>query len=463
MVSAMAPLARRQRLTWVCAAGSDADRRAAALGHHWQSAGAEVRLTAIPPDVQALHYEVVSNPVLWFVQHGLTHRLLEHREQEIERAWDYGYRTANSLLAGAALQSASAGATMLIQDYQLYLVPGLLRRGRPDTAIAHFTHIPWPEPAAWGALSVRIVQSILRGMLSADVVGFQTQADATRFQDTCRSYLSRADVESEGVVRSLGNRTLVRSYPITIDHQALRAQRQISRYTTAAPPAPPFRPGMQTILRVDRLDPSKNIPAGFAAFGELLARAPHLHGKVRFLAHLVPTRAGVPEYELERQRAFAAADAVNRRYGSEDWQPVEIVHEENREFALAALEQYDVLLVNSVADGMNLVAKEGAVLNRRNGLIVLSRSAGAWEELTPWAIGVEARDRAGTAAALAHALSASPAEREARARGLRWCVERTSIDGWLQAQLHDLAVARTAATGRPAYRTIPANAMAAAG
>ncbi len=196
---------------------------------------------------------------------------------------------------------------------------------------------------------------------------------------------------------------------------------------------------MQTILRVDRLDPSKNITDGFKAFGRLLAGTPELRGRVRFLAHLVVTRTELPEYRQARTEAFAAADAVNARFGVGGWQPIEIVCEENRIRALAELGEYDVLLVNSLAGGMNLVAKEGAALNRRDGVLVLSRRAGAWEELGPWAIGVDPADIPGTAQALHEALLLSPQERRERAAGLRRAVARTSLDGWLDGQLQDLS------------------------
>jgi trehalose 6-phosphate synthase len=199
---------------------------------------------------------------------------------------------------------------------------------------------------------------------------------------------------------------------------------------------------IRTIARVDRLDPAKNIAAGFRAYGLLLEREPDLRGRVRFVAHLVPSRRGIAEYEREAREVFAAAAAVNWRFGREDWRPIELVYQENRARALALLSISDVLLVNSLADGMNLVAKEGVALNRRGGALILSKNASAWEQLGRWAIGIDPTDVDGTAMALRDALGLPWRERWSRAEGLRSTVERSSVDSWLDDQLADIEETR---------------------
>ena len=430
LASAIGALARRKPVTWFAAAMGEGDRVAARRQDGWPLGRSHVHLVDVPRSVQALHYGAFCNPLLWLVQHEMAEdRIYPHSPSEVQSAWDLGYWPANKLLAERVVSAFDAPQPIvLVQDYHLYLVPTLVRRARPDALIGHFVHIPWPAPEAWSALPRGIVRDLLEGLLGANLIGVQTAGDAERFLATCRVY---------GVDAS---RTWVRHYPITVDPQDLKLLAEGTKARGyAAQLADSGR--LQTIVRIDRLDPAKNVAAGFEAFGRLLARDPSLRGGVRFLAHLVPSRSTLAEYQLVAQQAFAAAQAVNHRFGTSDWQPIQIFYEENRARAVALLSDYDVLLVNSRADGMNLVAKEGAVLNRRDGVLVLTRRAGAWDELGPWAIGVEPMDVDGTAGALGEALTMAPEERSLRAVGLREAVERSSLSRWFSDQLTDLRLA----------------------
>jgi trehalose 6-phosphate synthase len=451
LASALGALAQGRPIRWVAAARSPADHLVARRAFPWRHGTADVWFVDLPAHVQQQHYAAFANPLLWFVQHNLADRLLDLRHTPaILRAWNEGYRRANELIAGQAAQAAAGGsAAFLVQDYQLYLVPGALRRRLPDAAIGHFTHIPWPEPDAWQAIPRPIVRSLLQGLLGADVVGFQTRADAERFAATCRAYLSGDVCAGNGLIRAGDHRTLVHHYPITVDARELeRAAGSAAVAQYRAELRRGEQPEMRTIVRVDRLDPSKNVTAGFQAFRRLLEEEPGWRGRVRFVAHLVPSRSDVPEYQATRRAAFAVAADVNARFGTATWQPIEIIHEENRPRALALLEAADVLLVNSLADGMNLVAKEGALLNRRDGALVLSRRAGAWVELGAWALGIDPADVAETARALGRALAMPATERWWRAAGLRQAVLQSSLDRWLADQLRDLERTRAAAGRR---------------
>jgi len=453
LANALGGVARRRPVRWVAAAISEGDCLAARQAGAHASGAAELRLVELPAAVQQLHYATFANPILWFLQHGLPAPPPRIKSVDsVERAWAEGYCPANALLAQRAAEVADGVApVVLVQDYHLYLAPRLIRQAKPDARVAHFLHIPWPEPERWAALPQHIVTKLLEGLLGADVAGFQSDADAGRFRSTIRAYLPQAAIDTDGAVTGAdGRRTLVRHYPITVDTaelEQLAASREAVAHASLL--AERKAAGMQTILRVDRLDPSKNIAAGFEAFGRLLAGAPELRGRVTFMAHLVPTRTEVPEYQEERKKVFAAAAAVNGRFGAQGWQPIEILNIENRIRAVASLSEYDVLLVNSLADGMNLVAKEGAVLNRRDGVVVLSRRTGAWDELGEWAIGVDPEDIAGTAKALHRALLLPQVERRLRATGLRQAVMRSSLDRWLDDQLQDLPAAPKEAFAKP--------------
>ncbi|HEY3118165.1 MAG TPA: trehalose-6-phosphate synthase, partial [Chloroflexota bacterium] len=448
LASAFGTIAELRPLHWIAVAVSDADRLAASQNESIRTGQTELHLVALPPAVERLHYWAFANPLLWLIQHGLSDRLVRPRSwRAIARAWSNGYEPANAAMAQRVAEVASneEEPVILVQDYHFYLAPRMIREALPKARIAHFVHIPWPEPDAWAMLPRAIVEQILDGLLGADVLGFQTTGDVERFLATCRAYrgdrtqpsmVEGSELTREMLLTADGSKltadrsTLVGHFPITVDAKHLKSWAE-------APEAQPYHRalkaenGMQTIVRVDRLDPTKNIAAGFEAYGLMLEHRPDLRGKVRFLAHLVPSRAELAEYQIARREALAAANAVNERFGLPGWRPIQILYEENRPLASALLSHYDALLVNSLADGMHLVAKEGAVLNQHDGLLVLSRRAGAWEELGPWALGVDPTDIKGTAQALEAALTMSAADRRRMAKGLHEAVQRSSLQDWL--------------------------------
>jgi trehalose 6-phosphate synthase len=189
------------------------------------------------------------------------------------------------------------------------------------------------------------------------------------------------------------------------------------------------------ILRVDRIEPSKNIVRGFWAFDEMLELYPELHDQVKFLALLVPSRMGVGQYQHYLDELMAAAGQVNAKHGDSDWEPIRILVGDNYPRAVAAMQLYDVLLVNSIADGMNLVAKEGPTVNERDGVLVLSERVGARQQLETGAVVISPCDIYATGEALYQGLRMEPEERKVWAERLRWLIEREDITAWLCHQL----------------------------
>jgi trehalose 6-phosphate synthase len=328
----------------------------------------------------------------------------------------------------------------MLHDYHLYLAPRLIRAARPRAALQHFIHIPWPGPATWRQLPDLIVRRLCAGLLANDSIVFQTEGSVANFLATCRQYLSAAKVmERQGQVEYLGHTTFVWSNPVSLDTSdlmALRAQPIVDQYRRELTASE----GVQTIVRVDRLDPSKNIADGFEAYDLLLDRNPRLRGKVRFIAHLVPSRESIVEYSSYKRRVFDLVDQINRKYGTPHWQPITAFLEHNRLRAIAGLSLYDVLLVNSVADGLNLVSKEGPVLNERDGVLALSITAGSHEELGHGALGVNPFDIVDTASTLEKALALNSRERAQRARILREAIAGHQTSDWLKGQLRDLEI-----------------------
>lgn len=300
----------------------------------------------------------------------------------------------------------------------------------------HFTHIPWPGPDYWRILPPAMRLGVLDGLCASDILGFQTREDAQNFIRTCEALLPEAHVNfKRGRIWFRNHSTHVRDFPISIDVAALRQ-------TAASPEVTAHRTALvemigdrQLILRIDRMDPSKNIVRGFQAFEELLAHHPEYQRQVVFIAVLVPSRLGVDEYQAYLDELMAAAGRVNARFGASDWEPVRLLVGDDYVRGVAALQLYDVLLVNAIADGMNLVAKEGPIVNKRDGVLILSERAGARQQLEPGAIVISPCDVWATSEALHQALSMPDAERAERSARLRWIIEREDIRDWLCRQL----------------------------
>ncbi|MEX2159818.1 MAG: trehalose-6-phosphate synthase [Dehalococcoidia bacterium] len=441
VAAALSALAPGRPITWIAAATGALDRVLATQGELLPlDDGKYVRLIAPPREVYDLFYGTFSNPVLWFVQHAMYDRLeMDDVDAVAVDAWQRGYLPVNQIFAETVIdeleRSGSRGRVML-HDYHLYAAPLFIRNRRPDAVLQHFVHIPWPQPDAWRVLRTPIVQSICEGLLANDSVAFQTQAFARNFIDTCRAYLTDCEATADRITHA-GRSTRVWANPVSVDIWDLRRQLALPeaeayRSKLAAPPE------MRTIVRVDRLDPSKNVATGFRAFGRLLESHPEWVGKVRFLSFLVPSRTGVAEYRRYKDEVFAAAGEVNARFATPDWQPVAIYYEHNRLQALVAMSLYDVLLVNPLIDGMNLVSKEGPAVNARNGALVLSETTGAFEELRAGAIPVLPHDIAGTAAALDRALRLPAEERRECTRLLREAIVRHDLRRWFRLLLEDL-------------------------
>jgi trehalose 6-phosphate synthase len=433
LVTALRSLVDRHDVAWVATALGEGDREVAAGGPRSERLGDggafRLHLVALAPEIYAPFYRVIANPVLWFVQHGLW-ELKHDPDADLAAAWADGYVAANRALAAAAVDELDAvpGAPLLLQDYHLYLVPSLVREARPETRIAHFVHIPWVGPDGWAVLPEPIVRAVHEGLLAADSIGFHTERWRAAFVETCDAVLGRgADAEA----RSHAN-------PIAIDAADLErlaaspAVQERRRELLAQRPE-------TLVLRVDRTDPSKNAVRGFAAFGRLLELEPELDGRVQLLALLDPSRQEIPEYVEYRQATEAAAAAVNDRFGRPGWQPVRLDVRDDFPASVAAFLEYDVLLVNPVKDGLNLVAKEAPLVNGRSGAVVLSREAGAYEELHDWVLGVDPLDVEEQAEALRAAIRLPPAERESRRVEIRDHVRTHDLDAWAGRELEELA------------------------
>ncbi len=446
LVSMLEPLARRPDVVWFCCVSEPPDAAPDRQGLFTTAAdqadpGLHVVPVPVPADVYHAYYGQISNEVLWMLQHGLiAPDSALPASAERQHAWQSGYLVANARLAWAISSHIAAARAILIQDYHLYPLPALLRARFPDVPILHFTHIPFPEPAVFRLLPADWRTTILEGMLGADIVGLQTPQDALAFLDCCAAQAGLVvDHAAGSVTARTGHVARVRTYPASVDAQALD-ELLLSPAMTAARDRLRSHLAEQTIIRVDRLDPSKNQLNGFLAFERLLGRRPDLHGRVRFLAFLVPSRTDLRVYRAYREALFAEVERINARFATTPGAPtaIEVFYTNDREQALAAMEECDALLVNSLRDGMNLVAKEWAVVAHRPGVLVASETTGVAAEAADSALLISPLDIEGTADALETALAMPPAERAARLAGFRARVLDWTAADWLGEQLADL-------------------------
>jgi trehalose 6-phosphate synthase len=362
-------------------------------------------------------------------------------DAKVYDAWDNGYVAVNRAFADAVIAEAAHDRTppfVMIHDYQLYLVGGYLRQQMPNAILQHFIHIPWPASSYWQLFPDPMRKAILESLCAADIVGLQTNRDVHYFLHSCEMFLdgAKVDYESRTVVHG-GRKTQIASYPVSVDLAALHRVVRSPRVQEYEERLRPYL-GEQTIVRVDRAEPSKNITRGLKAFDMLLGRYPHLANRVKLICFVVPSRSGIKQYERYTQEIFDSVEAINAKYGTEGWQPIKLFFENNYAQSIAGMRLYDVLLVNPVIDGMNLVAKEGPVVNARNGVLVLSESAGAYEQLKENVISIAPADLEGTTQALYEALTMDPAEKKRRMEALKKSIEEEDITAWLYHQFRDL-------------------------
>jgi trehalose 6-phosphate synthase len=450
LVTALRSLVSHHDVTWIASAMSEEDRAVAEEAgddavDETAADGSPYRLRLVDHDPNAYdwYYNVVANPVLWFIQHylwGLASA--PDIDHGLHHAWTEGYVAVNRTFADAVLAELERepDAHVFFHDYHLYVAPGIVRSRAPDATLAHFVHIPWPMPDYWHVLPGPIRRSIHESILANDVVGFHTERWRRGFLRSCQDILG-ADVDFGAAEVRLGERTTcVRAHPISVDANEFddvaesEAVRELEQ--AIALKRPEF-----LILRVDRTDLSKNIVRGFRAYELYLEAHPEMHGRVEMLALLDPSRQDIPEYSEYTAAIQRAARTVNDRFQREGWVPLDLRIEDNFLQAVAAYKQFDVLLVNAIFDGMNLVAKEAPLLNTRNGVLILSENTGAHEELGEWAITVNPFDVTGQAEALHEALRMPAPERARRSRAIKEHVRENDIDSWIGAQLRDLGEA----------------------
>jgi trehalose 6-phosphate synthase len=451
LVTALRSLVERHDVTWIASAMSAEDKLVAeeAGGEpipETARSGASYRLRFVvhDPSEYDWYYNVVANPMLWFIQHflwGLASA--PDIDHGLHHAWNEGYVPVNRNFADAVVLELEQepDAAVFFHDYHLYVAPGLVRERMPDAVLSHFVHVPWPMPEYWRVLPEPLRRAVHEGLLANDVVSLHTRRWRRNFLRSCEDVLD-VEIDWSSYSVRIGDRlAAVQARPISVD-PAEFDEIAASPAVEAEEAALAARRPEHLVVRVDRTDPSKNVVRGFRAYELYLDAHPEMHGRVQMLALLDPSRQDIPEYAEYLGAIQRAARAVNDRFQHGGWVPLDLQVQDNFPQAVAAYKQFDVLLVNAIFDGMNLVAKEAPLVNTRDGVLVLSENAGAHEELGELALSVNPFDIAGQAQAIHAGLTMAEDERRRRLEGIVQHVREHDIEGWIEAQLADLDEAR---------------------
>jgi trehalose 6-phosphate synthase len=453
LVTALSGLVSHRKALWIASAMTEEDNEVARssggepVAIELDGVGYDVCMVASEPEAYDRFYNVIANPILWFIQHYLwdLSNAPDIRRAEVE-AWEDGYKVVNADIAEAVLSNIEGQdePLVMLHDYHLYTCPGLIRAARPDAFLQYFVHIPWSQPDSWRILPNRWREEIYRSMLANDIIGFHTTAYCRNFLQCCRELLELETDYERGAVRYEGREVWVRAYPLSIDADRL--------YRTAeSPDVEEYEQELlrrrrdHLIIRVDRADLSKNVLRGFTAFDTFLDQHPEFREKVTFIAHLQPSRLDVPEYAEYMERIEALVAVVNHRHGITDWMPIDLRIYENFTEAVARYKQFDLLMVNSLFDGMNLVAKEAPAVNTRDGVVMLSENTGAHEELGDCTLSVNPFDIQEQADTIHRALTMDPEEKALRAARLKQIISERDPGDWIDEQLADIASKRSPA------------------
>jgi trehalose 6-phosphate synthase len=441
LVSGMqAALSASERAVWVCAAMNDRERalargvpdgRIAEVDFVADALAGDFDVRMLPIDAQTFRnaYNEISNSTLWFVLHRLYALPTEPTfDRQWRRQWS-SYVRFNEAFARALADAAAPDATVMVQDYHLFLVPKMLRDLRPDVRIGHFTHTPWVTPEHFATLPDDIAAAVIEGMLGADVLGFHTERWAQLFRDSAEAVLG---VTPDGA----------QVFPLGTDAEEMHRLAGRRAVDSALRVIDGTVGDRLLIGRVDRTELSKNVYRGLLAYRELLRNWPEWRGKVVHAVYNNPSREDLPAYREYTARIERLAGEIDDEFGTDDWTPLLFEIGDDYPAALAVMRRSDVVFVNSVRDGMNLVVLEVLVLSEREPAVVISKETGAAEVLGDDAITVNPFDVSATAAALNDALLMSRDERASRAGRMREAAVRLPPTEWFQAQLDAVNVIR---------------------
>ena len=387
------------------------------------------------------YYSVISNPLLWFVQHYMWNPAYTPEiDDKIHDAWDDGYKHVNKKFAEKIVKESDFNEKkplIILQDYHLYLCPNFIREKLGDIFLSQFIHIPWPQPEYFCIIPDYMEEAIIKGLLSNDIVGFHIEKYVKNFLRTCEKYADHVDLENN-IVKYEDRTIYVKNYPISVDDQGLVELSHSKEVSKKEEIIRKLKGDNFLLYRTDRADLSKNIIRGFKAYDLFLEKHPEYIGKIKFLSTGKPTRQQIKEYRDYKEEIDQVIHDINNKYSTNDWRPIEQIFKADYSLVAAAFKNYDCLMVNPICDGMNIVSKEGSVINENKGILILSEHAGSYEELKDYSLNVNPFDVTQTAEAIYKALSMKSKEREHRLKGLKKIVKERNIYNWVAEQFDDI-------------------------
>jgi trehalose 6-phosphate synthase len=447
LVSTLLPFMTRVKGTWVASAMTEGDVKVARKHKKCMVPIPEdnpdfcVSFVVVDPEIYKDYYSVISNPLIWFIQHYMWNTpYMPEIDDKIHKAWHDSYVYVNQKFAERIIEEAKLSEKkplIMLQDYHLYTCPRYIRKKLDDVFLNHFIHIPWPQSEYFGILPEYMQEAIINGLLSNDIVGFHLKKYARNFLYTCEPYVDKVDYE-KSLIWHEGRVIHIKNYPISVDDKKLLENAKSSEVIKKEKQIQEIKGDTFLIYRTDRADLSKNIIRGFKAYELFLEKHPEFHGKVKFLSTGMPTRQQITAYREYKEETDEVINAINQRFSKNGWKPIEQVFKADYGLVTAAFKHYDCLLVNPMVDGMNIVAKEGPVVNENNGVLIMSNGAGSYEELKDYAIVVNAYDITQTADAMFRAICMSHEERERLIKGLKESVRERNVYVWMQEQFNDI-------------------------
>ena len=383
-----------------------------------------------------------ANPLLWFIHHSMWNPPYSPcADEELHKAWD-SYQHVNEMFAeaiGEDVYNSKIVPIVMLQDYHLYLTPRLIRKRHPDVLMSQFVHIPFPPPEIFQQLPNHMQIEILDSILTNDILGFHIPRYMNNFLQTIKQILPNATVDDVmGDIHYNGHLCHVRTYPISVDMETLQTQAQDPGVIAKNAEVDEIVGNCKLIYRTDRTDLSKNIIRGFQAYDMFLERYPEWREKVKFVATLMPSRLDIKIYREYTDKIRDVVKEINEKYGTPNWQPIKYICRGDYDLVIALLKRYDVLMVNPILDGMNIVAKEGSIVNDNNGVLVLSTGAGCYEELKDGAICINPFDLRQTAESIDMALLMDEKTKKQMIIKTRNAIQRNDLNKWVSDQLSDI-------------------------
>jgi trehalose 6-phosphate synthase/phosphatase len=443
LITALTPLLSQRSAMWIGWPGTVEEQAAdleVALAQATEEFGYALAPVTLTQRERDEFYLGFSNEIIWPLFHDLLTRC------NFNPSYWRTYEAVNRKFARVIAQTARSDDFIWVQDYHLIDVASALRELRVDAAIGFFLHIPFPPPDIFLKLPWRL--QILRGLLQYGLIGFQTLHDRQNFVQCVQTLLKDVQIRGTGqviVAHSDGREVRLGSFPVSIDFQAFARQSRTQAVADAARHIHTALPDRQLIFSTDRLDYTKGIPEKLQAFRHALLRFPELRRQVTLIQIVVPSRAGIPEYDELKTQIERLVGEINGQFSQPDWVPIHYMFRSlERAELLAYYRTSEIALITPLKDGMNLVAKEYCACGPEGGVLILSEFAGAAAQLKPGALLVNPYDVEGIAGAIARAWHMPGDERQERMRHMRQAIRERDIFWWGDAFLKAMNADRLA-------------------